>query len=506
MALGTACFGADVQQEVLDVQHGTRQPGRLANAIRRSTDVSSVGGHRWSSPPPRPATTAVSMVAVLAFLLTSCGNAGPAASTSPRPSGSVQSPGPSPSRTAETLSSLTPAQTALPTASPTPVPPSWTHLEWSDPVVPFPYQPPVHVGEFGTTITINDVTEWNGGYVAVGSIDRDGACAEAGFFRSADGLHWDLTFRVVSGEDRTPTMCPQFVAKVGEELVALGQERVWSSQDGIAWAELDSASLRSLWGPSRAEELVTMAAGPGGMVMIGQPINTFDSIVAFSTNGHEWTPITLPARDTAIAWDATAGHDGFVVVGRDGQPDESYQNIRAGVGSPVAWFSADGLVWTEVEVTGTAVKGGVLTRVFPMAAGLFAIGNDVGVTSIYEEIDAVGAWVSGDGRSWDKVGTLESLVPQAAMLGSDRTNLVALRDDTAMWISTDGQGWWPMSSTGDLQVPDYLLGPLRVQPSTPLHGYDTRMWVTDHGLIFGSTTESGGFAVIQLQLGTRVAP
>jgi hypothetical protein len=203
-----------------------------------------------------------------------------------------------------------------PTAPPTPVPPSWTHLEWSDPIVPFPYQPPVYVGQSGTTITINDVTEWNGGYVGVGTIDDRSACAEAGFFHSADGLHWALTFRAASGEDRTPTLCPQFVAQVGDELVALGQERIWHSADGIAWTELDSTSLRSLWGPSRGIQLVAMAAGSSGMVVIGQPTNTFESIVAYSPNGREWTPIVLPARETAIAWDATADHDGFVIVGR----------------------------------------------------------------------------------------------------------------------------------------------------------------------------------------------
>ena len=71
------------------------------------------------------------------------------------------------------------------------------------------------VGGFGTTTTINDVTDWKGGYVGVGTIDRDGACAAAGFFRSADGLHWERTFRAASGQDHTPTMCPRFVAKVG---------------------------------------------------------------------------------------------------------------------------------------------------------------------------------------------------------------------------------------------------------------------------------------------------
>jgi hypothetical protein len=43
--------------------------------------------------------------------------------------------------------------------------------------------------------------------------------------------------------------------------------------------------------------------------------------------------------------------------------------------------------------------------------------------------------------------------------------------------------------------------------ASPLSGYDTRMWVTEHGLIFGYAVDSPeGFAVIQMQLGTAVAP
>ena len=457
----------------------------------------------------RVASTAVALVALLALggLLMSCANAGPAPSTSPSPSGPVKSLEPSPSGVAEASPvvspTATPARTAVPTAAPTPVAPSWTNLAWSGPVVPFPYQPPTQAGQSGATITINDIAEWKGGYVGVGTIDGDGACVEAGFFHSADGLHWDVTFRADSGEDHIPSMCPRFVAKVGSELVALAQERIWHSADGLAWTELDSTSLRSLWGPSGAEELVAMAAGPSGMVVIGQPSNTFESIVAFSTNGKKWTPIALPARETAIAWDATADQDGFVIVGRDGQPDEAYINTRPGVGSPMAWTSANGLTWKEATVAGTAVKGGVLTRVLPMAAGFFAIGNDVGVASAYEDIDSVGAWTSADGRSWQKVGTLDSLVPKTAMLESDGTDLVALRVGAAMSISTDGQDWSPVSITGRLQAPSDLLYPLSVHEASPQSAYDTSMWVTDHRLIFASMTDSPeGFAVTQMQLGT----
>ncbi len=491
------------------MQQSRMQSSRLVKAAARTSDLLRVGRCLRSSLPMRMASAAVAIVAVLAlaFVLVSCGTVGPVPSTTPIPSGSIHSLEPSPSRTAEASPSATLSPTEAPTAPLTPAPPSRTNLTWSDPIMPFPYQPPAHAGQFGTTVTINDVAQWSGGYVGVGTINRGLACAEAGFFQSADGLHWDVAFRAASGEDRTPTMCPRFVARVGNELVALGQERIWRSEDGIAWTEVDSTSLRSLWGPSRGEELVAMAAGPSGIVVIGQPTNTFESIVAFSPNGREWTPISLPARDMAIAWDATAYRHGFVIVGRDGQPDESYLNVRPGVGSPVAWFSTDGLTWSETKVAPTAVKGGVLTRVLPAAAGLFAIGNDVGVTASYEEIDAIGAWISIDGRSWQKVGTLQSLVPQAAMLGSNGTDLVALRNGAAMWISTDGRDWRPVSITGSLQAPSYLFFPLSVHEASTLSGYDTRMWVTEHGLIFGYTAESPeGFAVIQMQLGTAVAP
>jgi hypothetical protein len=84
---------------------------------------------------------------------------------------------------------------------------------------------------------------------------------------------------------------------------------------------------------------------------------------------------------------------------------------------------------------------------------------------------------------------------------------VALKNGAAMWISTDGRDWRPVSITGSLQAPSYLWSPLSVHEASTLSGYDSRMWVTEHGLIFGYTADSPeGFAVIQMQLGTSVAP
>jgi hypothetical protein len=443
----------------------------------------------------------------VAFLLLPRDNVGPLPTSSASPSASVEPSGsPTPSM------SMTPTPTLAPTVAPTPIPPSWTGIEWSDAVVPFPYQPPIYTFQDGTTITINDIVGWDGGYVGVGNIDSGGTCAEAGFFRSVDGLHWEISFRAPSGEDRTPTMCPRFVVRVGNGLIALGQERLWRSDDGISWTEVDGGSLRALW-TSRAEELVDVAAGSEGMVVIGQPVNSYDSIVAFSADGRDWVPIELPAGETAIAWDAVSYRGGFAIVGRDGQadgdgsPSEPY--IHPGTGSPAAWFSPDGETWTAAAVDGRAVKGGMLARVLAGAGGLFAIGNDVGLERQYEQIDEVGigAWSSADGLTWHKVGPLNSLLPDVGSLESDGTNIVALRDGATLWISTDGRQWSPVAVAGELGAPDYLLHPMTLREPWAQSEYDTRMWVTDAGLIVAYTVDSPeGFAVKQLQLGSALSP
>jgi hypothetical protein len=501
-------FEFELRSVLRDIAGG-EAPTRLRY---RLADVTAQAPSRWVwfSTPLRLATAAVAVIAVLAlaFVFMPRESIGPGPSSSPTPTASVkvESAQPSPSATAA------PSPTQAPTAAPTPVPPSWTSLEWSDPIVPFPYEPPVYVGQAGTSAVVNDIAEWDGGYVGVGSIDRDGSCAEAGFFRSADGLHWQVAFRAPSGEDRTPTMCPRFVATVGNRLVALAQERIWQSTDGVSWTELDPTSLRAIWA-GRGEQVVDVAAGPAGIIVIGQPENAFASIVAFSSDGREWTPIALPARKTAVAWDATAWHGGFVVVGRDGQADEggspSEPYTHPGVGAPAAWLSTDGLSWTQAQVEGRAIKAGVLSGVVVGAGGLIAIGNDVDVERQYEEIDTIGinAWTSADGLSWRSSGLLGGLVPEAGMLATDGTNIVALRDGRTAWISTDGHVWVSISVTGELQVPSYLFDRLHVHEASTLSMWDTKLWVTSAGLIVTYTVDSPeGFAVKQLQLGSGPSP
>lgn len=417
------------------------------------------------------------------------------------------SPTAAPSATVEPTPTTAPAPTAVPTPTatvePTPTPVAqptvapvvaWTGLEWSDPVVPFPHEP--GAGWPGISTSIDDITWWNDGYIGVGGIAAGGTCSEAAFFRSADGLQWEITHRATSGADRTPTMCPRFIGIDEDGLIALGQERIWRSSDGINWSELDPTGLRELW-TSRGEELVDMAVSTAGMIVIGKPMNAYDSIVAFSADGVVWSRIDLPAREQAIAWDVTAWRDRLVIVGRDGRPDEggspTEPYIHPGVGAPAAWMSTDGRSWTQADVEGDAVKAGVLSKVVAGSGGLMAIGNDRDVNTQYEEINELGvmAWSSADGSTWQRIGRLDALVPRAWMLESHGPHIVALRDDGAIWISVDGRAWETLPATGAPRVPSFPFLRVQVLPASPQSAWDWNLWVTPTGLVYAGQAEDG---------------
>ncbi len=452
----------------------------------------------WMSTPIRMALVVVLAVAALVLALWFIpADTPPIGQASPSPTATVEEPSPSlePSLTPGDTSPAVPTPTVVPTPTrpPTPGPTvAWTSLEWSSPVVSFPHEP--GAGWPGIATSIDDILWWNDQYFGVGAIAEGGTCSEAAFFRSTDGLHWDLTFRAPSGEDRTPTMCPRFIGSDGDGLIALGQERIWRSSDGLSWFEPDRTGLREVW-TGRGEELVAAAISPAGIVVIGQPMNGYDSIVAFSEDGIAWTTIDLPAREEPIAWDVLAWRDRFVIVGRDGTPDgegaPSEPYIHPGVGAPAAWTSADGRSWIQAEVEGDPVKAGVLSQVVAGSGGLMAIGNDCGVNTQYEEINDLGimAWTSADGASWRKIGPLDALVPRAWMLESDGRHVVALDASGAVMASVDGRDWELLTAIGEPDVPPFPFLRVTVDSARAVSGWDWKLWVTPAGPVYAGQSD-----------------
>lgn len=108
-----------------------------------------------------------------------------------------------------------------------------------------------------------------------------------------------------------------------------------------------------------------------------------------------WNAVPSPSMK-AIIRDVSVVKDGFLAVGREGEPDTGSGVGVAGIGLPAAWWSADGSSWGSVRVAGTAAAGAQITSVFPVAAGYLAVGSDAAANSSSTRAPVL--WSSADGK------------------------------------------------------------------------------------------------------------
>jgi len=363
--------------------------------------------------------------------------------------GCVGSPAASPTPTISppaTPTLATPAATpsATPTANPptTPDPIGWTSLAWSEGVAPAE-------GQF-----VLDLVPWGDGYVGVGGIDT-GSGLDTAFFTSNDGIHWTLVKRQPStqSEDVAGVVAGD-VVRIGNRLLAVGgavmnapgqqpdfAAPLWVSDDGTTWTQVQSATwdAASAW-PS------WLLSGPQGVVAVRGGDD--DAIVLHSLDGSTWTRATLPAAVRAIAKDASDWSGGFVIVGRDGQPDHFFEVNEGqppGVGRPAAWISADGVHWSEATVEGNEVAGAELRRVVAVRAGFVAIG--IKSTADYYDLKMT-SWTSEDGRTWSIVSDpqLPFATTSYPVYAADGDRSIVLGrapkgSGPAAWMTSDGVAW-----------------------------------------------------------------
>jgi hypothetical protein len=472
--------------EVLREAAGEEAPMSLRSRIQSITDEAPLGRRLWFSPPMRISLAAATVVAVLvlAFVLMQPQNVGPGPSESPA----------TPSPSVEESATPSPSPEATPTTAPTPVPvlSSWTGIAWQDPFAPFPYQPSVYTANQGASTSIYDVLAWTDRFVAVGCL-RYVDSQSAVFFTSADGVSWTEAGRFSSGDELVPTTCPRYVVTAPTGLLAIGQQRLWSSSDGVAWNAMGSPSWVALW-DAVLPELMSVASGPEGIVAIGTDRDTGETIAAHSPDGRVWHAVDLPAEELPIMRDVTAYPGGFVIVGRDGQPDgEASSDHPApvpGVGRAAAWTSVDGVTWNEASVPADPVQSGGMAQVLVGSDGLFAVGSntasDYYPSTDYEAGDVVAAWTSVDGISWEAAGALGADLPPMALLASDGTNMVGLGlrqpsvgQEATAWASVDGLHWSSLTVSG----PALDVGYLALEPLLLDSPPDTAIWVLPDGLI-----------------------
>ncbi|MFI5225934.1 MAG: hypothetical protein ACHQ3P_04595 [Candidatus Limnocylindrales bacterium] len=336
---------------------------------------------------------------------------------------------------------------------------AWSGLRWSSGVV--------RRSDATGDAVIFDILPWGDGYVGVGSVNHAVGGDDAAFFTSTDGLRWSITTQMAQSAAQEDSG-PRFLAHLGNGILAVSDNdgfappNLWRTADGSHWSIVNSASWRDAWTNGN---LLAVAGGPSGLVAIGSEglslMEPGPPIIVSSSDGLTWTRLVLPSSfDHAVFGDLLAYGGGFVIAGRDGEPDATPQHGGApGVGKPAAWISADGLTWTAADVDGKAVAGGELSAISAGPDGLFAEGRT-------DASRILSGWSSTDGARWRLIGKVGTNLPDLALVAGDGTHLVMFGrtscKTTALtaWISGNGTTWTPLVFSGSSAIPAAVAGPI----------------------------------------------
>jgi hypothetical protein len=344
-------------------------------------------------------------------------------------------------------SSAAAAPSLSPTTSPTPLSPSpppttppragsWIELRWSAPTL-IPEQ-----------AAFLDVVSWRDGYVAAADVAAPDGHVGAVFI-SSDGMGWErvATFPANPSIVATATGLLAVVNRLGPPPSA----ETWVSVDGRIWQRQERLAL--------AGATITRLASRDRTVLAAGVDASGRTMLWSSADAAPWNQAQAPAPRAIVRSVATIG-DGFLAVGRDGDPDAGSGGVGLpGVGRPAAWWSADGRGWSAVNVEGVDAAGAQLSDVFRVADGYFAIGSDT--TSSSQNARSPLIWASADARDWRIVGPPEHWGRASA---NGRQAIVFYYADfgtTALgaWSSLDGRVWTPLSFSGDIaDIPGFTVG------------------------------------------------
>ena len=220
----------------------------------------------------------------------------------------------------------------------------------------------------------------------------------------------------------TPVAGPQ------QKLWMIGERAVWSSTDGVRFAQ---AQHDGAWG---ARYGAAYAYFNGRLWLLGGMERSWDNFkndVWSSADGTHWTRAT-----TNAGWTPRRGHTALVFNGRlwvlggaasSGRPDQTPTQMLSDV-----WSSADGTNWTRVVDAAPWPGGEHNSVVFQNKLWVFGGG---------------GAWHSTDGRNWTQTLARADWLDRG---GNNRTGLVVFdgriwtfggwrRND--VWASADGTHW-----------------------------------------------------------------
>ncbi|MFG1911232.1 hypothetical protein [Kribbella sp. NPDC048928] len=307
--------------------------------------------------------------------------------------------------------------------------------------------------------------------VAVGDVSS----APSAWTRS--GADWQATTlpgrkNGVQAEVADSTAAPDGrVVAVGQKDVPFGSRAaVWIRAKNGQWSEPDSPVLgvgaRSPYGGPDAQ---AVAAGPGGIVVVGQRHDGdahYDAWSAFSKDGKTWVEgvggKVLPAdpasdtRRTRAANLRSATSDAAWMTTVLAVGSRFVAGGDRGDGSPAVWLSPNGSDWK------TVVK-------LPLAKGMHSAsvstlgrtGNTLVAVGQYERTDGdgEGGWVSwtskNGGLTWSAAHIAVPIHASTWSLVTVPNGILALGQtgdedvDAAAWFSADGHTWKPVPIPGD---------------------------------------------------------
>jgi hypothetical protein len=463
----------DVLREIA----GEEAPMSLRHRLSDVTERAPIGRRSWFATPMR-LSVVVAGLAVLALALLLW----PRTEVGPAPSGSAR-PGPSmtvaPSASGAATPGVTPSSEPSTPSSTPPTPPpdgEWTGLVWSDPVTPpFP-------------VYLYDLLPWGDGYVAVGELPMPDGQSDGAFFTSTDGVNWTVTERTDPGNERYPRYLEAWGGVLfafsnpdmdfpASGMVPAAPPVVWRSPDGSAWSVLTSASWQAAWDDGWM--FSDVASGPSGLVAIGNHLAgasgaaAVDPLVLRSVDGVEWTQGSIDGLGPrSIVSDIVAAGGGYALLG--GTED----SIATGAGMPQAWFSSDGLTWVPAPVAG-AVDGDHQFEVQAAHVGAH------GAVSRSQQacvgcVEPPAAWVSTDGRAWQRGSAVGADVPGSGLWGSDGTRIVVLDGGPVVPPAPD-------QSAPELTVGRMSLDGIRWTELALSHAMTDppeRFWVVPDGVIY----------------------
>jgi hypothetical protein len=296
---------------------------------------------------------------------------------------------------------------------------------------------PVYPGQQqrGVFESFNRVVAAGDTIVATGQQTAAGVTRQQFFVSTNGGGSWRMAAETVAGGTNSPApghIAPLLAGGPGGWL-AVGNQAIWTSQDGTAWTLAASHGISQV--PGDQIWVITKTAGgylAGGSDAQGQ------GVVWTSPDGVHWqrtTSAQLGIQALNVAYATSYGSDILITGAR----------THGGSG---AWLSGDGgRTWTSVTIPAGHGASGTIAGIASDAGGLFAVRDGAAGDAI--------TYFSQNGTSWHYAGTIgaaSGLRPRVVK-GNGYGLVVAGQDNAGQLVAytsaDNGTTWRPTAILGN---------------------------------------------------------